>query len=228
MKIFTTSILLLVSIAFAIQGVAQTPPVKPKNQKEKVSYIIGMNTGNMLKHQKIDYDLEYLIIGLKDILADKKPQLSQKEVEAVMGILRKEMMAKVSDENQKAGEKYLADNAKKKGVTTTKSGLQYEVVRAGTGAIPKAMDHVVVHYKGTLITGKEFDSSYRSGKPAEFPVKGVIPGWVEALQLMKKGARWKLTIPANLAYGAKGAGRMIGPNSTLLFDIELLDIKSTK
>ena len=129
------------------------------------------------------------------------------------------------DMNKKAGEDYLAANRKREGVVSLPSGLQYEVVTAGSGKSPAATDTVVVHYKGTLIDGKEFDSSYKRGQPATFPVNGVIKGWTEALQLMKEGAKWKLFIPADLAYGSRGAGADIGPNSALVFEVELIEVK---
>jgi FKBP-type peptidyl-prolyl cis-trans isomerase FklB len=128
--------------------------------------------------------------------------------------------------NKAEGEKFLADNKKKEGIKTTASGLQYKVIKDGTGKTPKATDTVSTHYRGTLISGKEFDSSYKRGEPAEFPVNGVIKGWTEALQLMKEGAKWQLFIPSELAYGERGAGQDIGPNSTLIFDIELLSVKA--
>jgi len=131
----------------------------------------------------------------------------------------------LADKNQKEGEVFLAENKKKKGVITLPSGLQYQVIKEGTGKIPKATDTVTTHYRGTLIDGTEFDSSYKRGEPASFPVNGVIKGWTEALQLMKVGSKWQLFIPSNLAYGPQGAGQAIGPNATLIFEIELLSIK---
>ena len=199
--------------------------LKPQSQKEKASYLFGLNTGKMLHHQEVDFDLRFLLLGIEDSLSEKSPRLTQNEIDQTMRTLRREMMTKLAEENQKKGAAYLAKNGKKKGVITTKSGLQYEIIKAGTGPQPSPLNKVVVHYKGTLIDGKEFDSSHRNGKPAEFPVTGVIPGWVEALQMMKKGALWKLAIPPKLAYGANGAGHLIGPNATLLFEVELIDIK---
>jgi FKBP-type peptidyl-prolyl cis-trans isomerase FklB len=135
------------------------------------------------------------------------------------------MAQQLADKNQKEGEVFLAENKKKKGVVTLPSGLQYHVITAGTGKIPKATDTVTTHYRGTLIDGTEFDSSYKRGEPASFPVNGVIKGWTEALQLMKVGSKWQLFIPSNLAYGPQGAGQVIGPSATLIFEIELLSIK---
>jgi FKBP-type peptidyl-prolyl cis-trans isomerase FklB len=154
-------------------------------------------------------------------------------VQQVMQDFQKKMMAKQMaareeglGKNKAEGEKFLADNKKKEGIKTTASGLQYKVITAGTGKTPKATDTVKTHYRGTLINGTEFDSSYKRGEPAEFPVNGVIKGWTEALQLMKEGAKWQLFIPSELAYGERGAGRDIGPNSTLIFDIELISVKA--
>jgi FKBP-type peptidyl-prolyl cis-trans isomerase FklB len=145
----------------------------------------------------------------------------QKEV-----VAKQEVKAKESaDKNLKAGEAFLAENAKKEGVVTLPSGLQYKVIEAGSGKTPKASDTVTVNYRGTLIDGKEFDSSYKRGEPATFPVSGVIAGWTEALQLMKEGAKWQLVIPPGLAYGEKGAGPVIGPNSTLVFEVELIKVQ---
>ena len=176
-----------------------------------------------------------LAAAMKDIFAGAKPQLTDEEVQQVMQDFQKKMMAKQMAareeglaKNKGEGEKFLAENKKKEGVKTTASGLQYKVIKDGTGKTPKATDTVKTHYRGTLINGTEFDSSYKRGEPAEFPVNGVIKGWTEALQLMKEGAKWQLFIPSNLAYGERGAGQAIGPNATLIFDIELLDIEAAK
>jgi FKBP-type peptidyl-prolyl cis-trans isomerase FklB len=136
-----------------------------------------------------------------------------------------EEMMKLGEKNKAEGERFLAENAKEEGVKTLQSGLQYKVIAPGTGKTPKASDSVTTHYKGTLIDGTEFDSSYRRGQPATFPVSGVIPGWTEALQLMKEGARWRIFLPPSLAYGERGVGRDIGPNSTLIFEVELISIQ---
>jgi FKBP-type peptidyl-prolyl cis-trans isomerase FklB len=165
-------------------------------------------------------------------MSDGKTLMTDQEYKETMTNFRTEMtqkktaqMKEAGDRNKKEGEKFIADNKKKEGVITTASGLQYKIITKGTGASPKATDTVSVHYKGTLIDGKEFDSSYRRGQPASFPVNGVIKGWTEALQLMKEGSKWQLFIPSELAYGDRGAGRDIGPNSTLIFDVELISIK---
>jgi FKBP-type peptidyl-prolyl cis-trans isomerase FklB len=141
---------------------------------------------------------------------------------------QQELAKIVGEKNQKEGEAFLAENKKKEGVITLPSGLQYKVIKAGSGNKPKATDTVSVHYQGTLVNGTEFDSSYRRGQPVSFPVNGVIPGWTEALQLMEAGAKWQIVIPSNLAYGDRGAGPQIGPNATLIFEIELISIQEPK
>ena len=202
-----------------------------KNQKEKMSYIIGMDIGNNLKKQSIDIDPNILAKGVKDALSGSQPLLTEQEVRETTMAFQKEMMAKqeeVGKKNKREGETFLAENKKKEGVKTLPSGLQYKVIKAGTGKKPKLTDTVTTHYRGTLINGTEFDSSYRRGQTVSFQVNGVIPGWTEALQLMEEGAKWQLFIPSNLAYGERGAGRDIGPNATLIFEIELLSIQEKK
>ena len=231
MKAITTAALalgLLAGTAFA----ADTK-MTLKDDKDKVSYAIGLNIGKSMKQEGLDINPDVLAAAMKDVFAGAKTQLTDEEVQAVMQDFQKKMMAKqaaVRDEglgkNKAEGEKFLADNKKKEGIKTTASGLQYKVITDGKGKTPKATDTVKTHYRGTLINGTEFDSSYKRGEPAEFPVNGVIKGWTEALQLMKEGAKWQLYIPSDLAYGERGAGKDIGPNSTLIFDIELISVKA--
>jgi FKBP-type peptidyl-prolyl cis-trans isomerase FklB len=202
-----------------------------KNQKERVSYIIGMDIGSNLKKQSIDVDPNILAKGMKDALSGGKPLLTEQEIQETMIAFQKEMVAKqaeIGKKNKAEGEAFLAENKKKEGVKTLPSGLQYKVIKVGTGKKPKLTDTVTAHYRGTLINGTEFDSSYKRGQPANFQVSGVIPGWTEALQLMQEGAKWQLFIPPNLAYGEKGAGRDIGPNATLIFEVELISIQEKK
>jgi len=206
-----------------------------KKKKDKVSYVIGMEIGKNFKKQSIDIDPDILVKGIKDAISDGKPLLTEQEVQETMITFQKEMMAKqeelakkLGEKNKKEGEAFLAENKKKEGVKTLPSGLQYKVIKAGTGEKPKLTDTVMTQYRGTLIDGTEFDSSYRRGQPVSFPVTGVIPGWTEALQLMEEGAKWQLFIPPNLAYGERGAGRDIGPNATLIFEIELVSIQEKK
>ncbi len=210
----------------------QKASIELKDQQDKVTYSIGYNIGNNLKQQKVEVKADVLAKGIDDALAGKAQMMTQEEMQETMKQFQSEQMAKMQKEREKAseknkteGEKFLSENKNKEGVVTLESGLQYKVVEAGKGNIPTADDTVVVHYKGTLLDGAEFDSSYKRGQPATFPVKGVIPAWTEALQLMKEGAKWQLFIPSNLAYGERGAGGTIGPNATLLFDVELIEIK---
>jgi FKBP-type peptidyl-prolyl cis-trans isomerase FklB len=206
-----------------------------KSQKDKISYIIGMDIGRNLQKGSIDFDPDILAKGIKDALSGGKPLLTEQEIRETTAVFQKQLMAKqeevakkLGEKNKKEGEAFLAENKKKEGVKTLPSGLQYKAIKEGTGKKPKITDTVTTHYRGTLIDGIEFDSSYRRGKPASFPVNGVIPGWTEALQLMGEGAKWQLFVPPNLAYGERGAGRDIGPNATLIFEIELISIQEKK
>ncbi|RIJ41854.1 FKBP-type peptidyl-prolyl cis-trans isomerase [Pontibacter oryzae] len=196
--------------------------------KEKISYIIGRDMATNLKKQGIEVEADSFMKGLKDIQSGTESSLTQQEVQEAMMALQQEMAQKqnaAGSANQQAGEAFLAENKNKEGVQTLPSGLQYIVLQEGNGKSPSANDTVTTHYHGTLIDGTTFDSSYERGQPATFPVNGVIAGWTEALQMMKEGAKWRLFVPANLAYGAQGAGDVIGPNSTLIFDVELLQVK---
>lgn len=218
-------------VLFLVSQVNAQEKLVLKNQKDKISYIIGMDIGNNLKKNLIDIDPNILVQGVKDALSSTKPLLTEKEIQETMAAFQKELMAKqeeVAKKNKTEGEAFLAENKKKEGVKALPSGLQYKVVKAGTGKKPKLTDTVTAHYRGTLINKTEFDSSYTRGKPVSFPVAGVIPGWTEALQLMEEGAKWQPLIPPNLAYGERGAGRDIGPNATLIFEIELISIQEKK
>jgi len=219
---------LVIAAASAVEKSELTTP------QQRTSYSLGANIGGNLKRQVADLDLDakMLAAGVADALAGKSA-LSETEIEEALGAFQKEMQDKAQarqkaegEANARKGEAFLAANAKKDGVKTTASGLQYKVLKTGTGKSPKATDIVKVHYHGTLIDGTVFDSSVQRGEPVSFPVEGVIPGWVEALQLMKEGDKWQLVIPAKLAYGEQGAGGPIGPNSTLIFEVELLTIES--
>jgi len=214
-------------------GCSNTPD-KPDltNPKQKTSYAIGMDIANGFKAQQLDIDPKALSAGLADALTGQ-PALSQEAFRETLTKFQQDLMAKVNvknkafaESNLKAGADFLAANATKDGVKTTATGLQYKVIKSGTGASPQKTDTVKVHYHGTLIDGTVFDSSVQRGQPVTFPVSGVIPGWTEALQLMKVGDKWQLFIPPNLAYGEQGPpGSKIGPNSTLLFEVELLGIE---
>lgn len=223
----------------AVASPSPTPnpdePVGPlKNRKDKVSYAIGLDIGTTMKRQLIDVDTSLLNKGVEDGLSGAKPILNDEQVRQVMSTFQKDMMEKQAaarkeegSKNEAEGKKFLEENKKKPGVKVTASGLQYKVIAEGNGTSPKETDTVEVNYRGTLIDGKEFDSSYKRGKPATFPVNRVIKGWTEGLQLMKPGAKYKFYIPSDLAYGERGAGGEIGPNSTLIFDVELLGVKPT-
>jgi FKBP-type peptidyl-prolyl cis-trans isomerase FklB len=200
--------------------------------KEKLSYSIGVDVGRNLKQQGIDVDPDLLARGLKDALSGRKALMTDDEVREVLMAFQREAMVKqqehvrqISEKFRKEGEAFLDENGKKDGVVTLPSGLQYQVIEKGKGPSPKATDTVEVHYRGTLTDGTEFDSSYKRGTPATFPVNGVIAGWTEALKIMKVGSKWRLFIPAKLAYGERGAGRDIPPNAALVFEVELLGIK---
>ncbi|MCC6489599.1 MAG: FKBP-type peptidyl-prolyl cis-trans isomerase [Candidatus Hydrogenedentes bacterium] len=210
---------------------AKPAPVELNSDVQKVSYSIGTQIGTSMKNDGIEIDIKAFVRGIEDARGGKPLALTQEQMQQVMTAFRQQMMQKIQAERAAAGEKaasegakFLEENGKKPGVKTLPSGLQYLVVTEGKGEMPKATDTVKTHYRGTLIDGKEFDSSYARNEPAEFPVDGVIPGWTEALQLMHVGDKWKLFIPANLAYGENGAGQDIPPNATLVFDIELLEI----
>ena len=212
-------------LALPLFGQDKSPQLK--DQKDKVSYSIGMQIGFNLGRQKVDINPDVLAAGIKDAIAGK-PQLTSDQVKDIMAQFEKDMEQKqkeVGEKNKTEGAKYLEENKKKPGVKTTASGLQYKVIKEGTGVQPKATDIVTVNYRGTLIDGTEFDSSYKRGQPATFPVNGVIKGWTEALQLMKQGSKFQLFIPSNLAYGERAMGPDIGANSTLIFEVELQDVK---
>ncbi len=206
------------------------PELKPT--KENISYAIGMNIGSNIKRQGIEADADILAKAIKDVVADGTTRFTEQEAQQILMAMTAELRTKQEGErklqagkNKQEGEAFLAENAKKSGVTKTASGLQYKVITAGTGEKPKTSDTVTTHYRGRLINGTEFDSSYKRGQPAEFPVTGVIKGWTEALQLMPVGSKWELYIPSDLAYGERGSGRDIGPDAALIFEIELIAIK---
>ena len=211
---------------------AAKAPLVLSTQKAKLSYALGMNIGSGVKSKPIDVDPDILARGLKDVLTGAKPLLTDDEVKAVLtqaqNDLRQQQEAKMKvqgDANKKAGEAFLAANKTKDGVVTLPSGLQYKILTPGTGPKPAATDTVVCNYRGTLVDGTEFDSSYKRGQPATFPVNGVIKGWQEALPLMPVGSKWQLFVPADLAYGDHAMSPQLGANSTLIFEVELMSIK---
>lgn len=207
-------------------------PLALKTQKEKFSYAIGMKMGANFKKQSVPIDPAILSRGIKDAMAGGKTALTDEEAQAAIMDVQKEIQAKqqekmkeAADTNKKEGIAFLAANKSKDGVVALPSGLQYKIEKAGTGPKPTANDSVVCNYRGTLLDGKEFDSSYKRGQPATFPVTGVIKGWTEALQLMPVGSKWQLFIPSDLAYGDRGAGADIAPGATLVFEVELMSIE---
>jgi len=255
-KTLTTAPGNILAAAMLLLGTAlaqQAPPAKPTaapaaktaqsaapkgelaltTTKDKFSYALGMNIGANLHRQSVEVDPSILLRGLKDGMAGGKTEMTEDEARAALTEVQTEMrkkamekMQQAAEANKKEGEAFLTANKTKDGVVSLPSGLQYKILTAGTGAKPAATDSVVCNYKGTLIDGKEFDSSYKRGQPATFPVNGVIKGWTEALQLMPVGSKWQLFIPADLAYGDSGRPPDIGPGATLIFEVELVSIST--
>jgi FKBP-type peptidyl-prolyl cis-trans isomerase FklB len=240
MNVSKTILVFACSLAFAISAEAQTathstsPAHKTttpasaalslKTENDSISYAIGVSLANFYKQQNIsNINTAILVKAVKDVEANK-PILSEQECQSTLMTYVQKQQAEKALGNKKLGQDFLAANAKKPGVVTLPSGLQYQILKEGTGPKPKLTDMVRVHYHGTLTDGRVFDSSVDRGQPIELNVNGVIPGWTEALQLMPVGSKWKLYIPSNLAYGDRQAGQMIAPGSTLIFDVELLDI----
>jgi len=228
MKYVLTTIL-IIAFLFTSCFAAEKPELK--DQKDKESYSLGYQFGQSLKYQGLDINLEVYISGIQDALSGSKPQLSEEEIRQTVAELQKRFIAvrekeikEMSAKNLAAGKAFLEENKKKEGVKTLPSGLQYKVLAEGSGKTPKATDSVTVNYRGALIDGTEFDSSYKRGTPATFQVNRVIRGWTEALQLMKESSKWQLFVPPELAYGEQGTGP-IPPNSTLLFEVELISVK---
>jgi len=223
-----------VGLALLLSFCTPEKKIELKDDKAKESYSVGYQFGQNLKKLETDLDAEVLSAAIRDALSGKESRLSDEEMRAAVASLQERtvaaMQASIKEKAQKNladGEKFLTENKTKEGVKTTESGLQYKVLEAGEGPSPKAGDTVTVHYRGTFVDGTEFDSSYQRGEPATFPLTGVIPGWTEALQLMKKGSKWVLFIPSELAYGERGAGNRIPPNSTLIFEVEMISYQET-
>jgi FKBP-type peptidyl-prolyl cis-trans isomerase len=228
MKLRTLAAVGAIAIVASVSG-AEQAKAGLTTQQQKASYGIGRNVGMRFKHDALDLDLDAFVRGFKDALAGTASPFTDEEMRVVMDNLRKDVEAKagqLAEKNKKAADEWLAANKSKEGVKATPSGLQYKVLKEGTGNPPKASDTVTVHYKGTLTDGTEFDSSYSRNEPATFPLNEVIPGWTEGLQLMKPGAKYQFFIPPALAYGEEGSGP-IPPNSVLVFEVELLKIESS-
>ena len=223
-------VVILWSVLVANQLYAQQT-LTPKNQKEKISYIMGMDIGKNLKAQPSEIDLDLFVRGIRDGFSGGKPLLTEQEILETMSVFQKEMTAKqqgLAEKNKKEAEAFLSGDKKKEGIVSLPSGLQYKVLKPGVGKKPKPEDTVVVHYRATLTDGTEFSNSYLRGQPEILTVKEVIPGLTEALTLMQEGAKWLLYIPPNLGYGERGVGGQIGPNTALIFEVELLSIQEKK
>jgi UDP-GlcNAc:undecaprenyl-phosphate/decaprenyl-phosphate GlcNAc-1-phosphate transferase len=212
-------------------GAQEAPAIK--TQKDKLSYAIGIEMGKGVKAQGLDIDLTLMFAGLKDAISGAKPLMSDADLNTIITGLQEEIrqkqmqaMEEQASDNKKQGEAFLAENTKKEGVVTLPSGLQYKVITAGQGKKPVESDTVMCNYRGTFLDGTEFDSSAQAGKPVPFEVKSIIPGIKEALLLMPVGSKWQVVIPSNLAYGDHGAANVIGPNATLIFELELVSIQS--
>jgi FKBP-type peptidyl-prolyl cis-trans isomerase FklB len=215
---------------FAGQAVA-AEKVTIKSEKGKRSYSIGYNIGTNLKQESFDIDPDLVAKGLREALSGKKAAMTEQEIRETLTAFQQEIMAKrnakmkeIADKNKAEGDAFLAANKTKPGITVLPSGLQYKIITEGKGDSPKPTSKIKAHYRGTLIDGTEFDSSYKRGTPADFDLDKIIAGWREALPLMKEGAKWQIFVPSNLAYGDRGQGPVIGPNSVLIFEIELISI----
>ena len=218
----------LITLSLSLNAFAKEPAAGLKSDKQKFSYTVGFQIGQNLKRQNLDLDTKAFSQGAQDAISNANPRLKHEEMQAAIESQQKKEMEKqqaLMKKNLEAGQAFLEANKKKEGVVTLPSGLQYKVITEGKGKQPEATDTVIAHYRGTLINGTEFDSSYKRNEPATIPVGQVIKGWQEVLPLMKEGSKWEVYIPAELGYGARGGGP-IGPNEVLIFDIELLSIKN--
>jgi len=230
-----TNVVVVTALGLALTGcqagTADFANASLDTDDQKASYAIGLDMGGQLKPTEGHLDIPAMVAGIQDRMLEREQRISDEELRTVITSFNERLRAEVEEkratdaaENQAAGAAFLAENGAKEGVTTTESGLQYEVLREGDGPMPSADDRVVLHYKGTLVDGTEFDSSYTAGQPATFPVTGVIPGFSEALLLMNVGSQYRVVIPSDIAYGPNGSGANIGPDATLVFEIELLEI----
>jgi FKBP-type peptidyl-prolyl cis-trans isomerase FklB len=228
----------VLGVLFLVGLVNAEENVVLKDQKDRANYSIGVNIGNNLKNLPVGVDLDLLLKGIKDVLTGTKLLMTEQEIRETMMTLQKETAAKSEEQrkvlggkNKKEGEEFLAENKKKEGITSLPSGLQYKVLKAGTGKTPKDTDTVFIHFRGALMDGTEFQNTYKSfERPLALSLNGPIPvpGWTEALKLMQEGAKWQLFIPPHLAFGERGSGTLIGPNATLIFEVELISIQEKK
>ncbi|MGH8647380.1 MAG: FKBP-type peptidyl-prolyl cis-trans isomerase N-terminal domain-containing protein [Gammaproteobacteria bacterium] len=219
----------LLALGLADVGVAEEAVLNTKNAK--FSYAIGLQIGQSLVRQGVEIDTQAFALALQDALAGREPRLPAAELQAVMQKQEKEIQKRqqaVAEKNLAAGRRFLEENKSKEGIQELPNGLQYKVIKEGKGNRPQGSDSVDVHYRGTLIDGREFDSSYRRGEPATLHLNGVIKGWQEALPMMPEGSKWQIFLPPELAYGRGGAGAVIGPNETLIFEIELIAVHEAK
>lgn len=224
-------IVILGFVLLAVQVNAEEKQVF-QSQQEKISYGIGVSVARNFQLQGVEIDPDVMIKGLKDALSGGKLLITEDDLRATLNTYQAQLIQKqtevrkvAAEKNKREGDAFLDENKKKEGVVTLSSGLQYKILTKGDGKIPTDADTVECNYRGSLINGTDFDSSYQTGKPATFKVSAVIPGWIEALKLMPVGSKWQLFIPSQLAYGERGAGLQIGPNATLIFEVELLAIK---
>jgi FKBP-type peptidyl-prolyl cis-trans isomerase FklB len=228
------SLTIILSLTMLIGICSADGKADPKDEKVKASYSVGHKVGTDLNRNGVDVDPEEVLRGVRDALAGREPAIPRQEMHSVLAELQKQIVKSQEQKTRAEAEKNLADgkaflaaNAKKEGIVELPSGLQYKIITEGSGTTPKEKDTVTVHYRGTLINGAEFDSSYSRGKPATFRTDQVIAGWKEALSLMKEGSKWQLFVPASLGYGDRNTGR-ITPNSTLIFEVELIQVKESK
>lgn len=224
-RVWLTSAAFALLLSLTAVAAEEVEKIEMNSLSQKASYAVGLDIGESLGRYGTAIDLPLLIRGIEDNLKGKKPLLLPDEATKIKREFFQKLQQEIAMKNQAAEEAFLAENGKKEGVRTTASGLQYMVLNEGNGPTPKPTDRVRVHYRGTLLDGTEFDSSFSRGEPATFEVNRVIPGWTEGLQLMKVGSKYRLFIPSRLAYREQGAGPKIGPNSMLLFDVELLGIE---
>jgi FKBP-type peptidyl-prolyl cis-trans isomerase FklB len=226
------SLVLMLGLVLAACSKKYESTAELKSKADTLSYSIGLDIGKSFKDDSLNLNLDLIAQGIHDGLTKDSGVITEEQVQAAIAAMQQDVSLKRQErsiaegkKNQTDGEKFLAENKSKPGVVTTASGLQYKVIKQGGGATPTLADNVVAHYRGTSLKGKEFDNSHKRNQPATFPVQGVIPGWTEVLQLMKVGSTYEVWIPGKLAYGPGGAGGVIGPNETLHFEIELLDVK---